>query len=108
MSSNAASSDLVLKAEGISKSFPGVRALKEVSFDLRAGGSHASCGGPGAGTSTLMKLLPGSRPHGSYEGRFEVAGGEARFASIADAGRAGIAVIYQELALVEEMTVAEN
>ena len=99
---------VVLRAEGISKSFPGVRALREVSFDLRAGEIHAICGENGAGKSTLIKLLSGIHAHGSYEGRFEVGGEEARFGSIADAGRAGIAVIYQELALVEEMTVAEN
>jgi len=99
---------VVLKAEAISKSFPGVQALKEVSFDLRAGEIHALCGENGAGKSTLIKLLSGIHPLGSYEGRFEVGGEEARFGSIADAGRAGIAVIYQELALVDEMTVAEN
>ena len=104
----ATTGDVVLKAEGISKSFPGVRALREVSFDLRAGEVHALCGDNGAGKSTLIKLLSGIHPHGSYEGRFEVGGTEARFGSISDAGRAGIAVIYQELALVEEMTVAEN
>jgi D-xylose transport system ATP-binding protein len=98
----------VLRAEAISKSFPGVQALREVSFDLRAGEIHALCGENGAGKSTLIKLLSGIHPHGSYEGRFEVGGEEARFGSIADAGRAGIAVIYQELALVDEMTVAEN
>lgn len=99
---------IILRAEAISKSFPGVQALKEVSFDLRAGEIHALCGENGAGKSTLIKLLSGIHPHGSYEGRFEVAGEEARFGSIAEAARAGIAVIYQELALVDEMTVAEN
>lgn len=99
---------VVLRAEGISKSFPGVKALREVSFDLEAGEIHALCGENGAGKSTLIKLLSGIHPHGSYEGRFDVEGKEARFGSIADAAAAGIAVIYQELALVEEMTVAEN
>jgi D-xylose transport system ATP-binding protein len=108
MNADLATGDVVLKAEGISKSFPGVQALREVSFDLRAGEVHALCGENGAGKSTLIKLLSGIHPHGSYEGRFAVGEEEARFASIADAGRVGIAVIYQELALVEEMTVAEN
>jgi D-xylose transport system ATP-binding protein len=102
------SSRVILEADHITKRFPGVVALKDVSFDLREGEIHALCGENGAGKSTLIKLLSGIHPHGSYEGRFSVAGEEARFQSIADAGRAGIAVIYQELALVEEMTVAEN
>ena len=98
----------MLSAHQITKRFPGVVALKGVSFDLREGELHALCGENGAGKSTLIKLLSGIHPHGSYEGKFEVLGKEAQFASIADAGRAGLAVIYQELALVEDMTVAEN
>lgn len=98
----------LLAAHRITKKFPGVTALREVSFDLQAGEIHALCGENGAGKSTLIKLLSGIHPHGSYEGRFEVNGEEARFAGISDAAQAGIAVIYQELALVEEMTVAEN
>src|ERR1043166_8052577 len=99
---------VVLKAEKIVKKFPGVVALKEVSFDLRAGEIHALCGENGAGKSTLIKLLSGIHGHGSYEGDFFVNGQAARFRSLADAERAGIAVIYQELALVNDMTVGEN
>ena len=99
---------MILRAENITKRFPGVTALKEVSFDLKAGEIHALCGENGAGKSTLIKLLSGIHPHGSYEGRFEVNGTEAKFETIKDAEKAGLAVIYQELALVEEMTVAEN
>ncbi|WP_395740360.1 sugar ABC transporter ATP-binding protein [Prosthecobacter sp.] len=99
---------MILRAQNITKRFPGVTALKDVSFDLQAGEIHALCGENGAGKSTLIKLLSGIHPHGSYEGRFEVSGEEARFFTIKDAEKAGIAVIYQELALVEEMTVAEN
>lgn len=99
---------MILRAENITKRFPGVTALKDVSFDLREGEIHALCGENGAGKSTLIKLLSGIHPHGSYEGRFEVNNTEAQFATIKDAEHAGIAVIYQELALVEEMTVAEN
>ena len=99
---------MLLAARSITKKFPGVTALNEVSFDLREGEIHALCGENGAGKSTLIKLLSGIHPHGSYEGRFDANGEEARFSGIADAARAGIAVIYQELALVEEMTVAEN
>lgn len=99
---------MILSAQHLTKKFPGVVALKDVSFDLQAGEIHALCGENGAGKSTLIKLLSGIHSHGSYEGRFEVGGQEARFHSISDAARAGIAVIYQELALVNEMTVAEN
>lgn len=99
---------MILRAQNITKRFPGVTALKDVSFDLREGEIHALCGENGAGKSTLIKLLSGIHPHGSYEGVFEVNGREAQFATIKDAESAGLAVIYQELALVEEMTVAEN
>ncbi len=98
----------LLTARGITKKFPGVTALRDVSFDLRPGEIHALCGENGAGKSTLIKLLSGLHPHGSYEGTLTVAGQPAHFHGIADAQRAGLAVIYQELALVEEMTVAEN
>lgn len=99
---------MILRAQNITKRFPGVTALKDVSFDLRDGEIHALCGENGAGKSTLIKLLSGIHPHGSYEGSFDVSGEEAKFATIKDAEKAGLAVIYQELALVEEMTVAEN
>jgi D-xylose transport system ATP-binding protein len=98
----------VLFAHRITKRFPGVMALKEVSFDLRSGEVHAVCGENGAGKSTLIKLLSGIYPHGSYEGELRIDDRPAQFESIADAARAGLAVIYQELALVDEMTVAEN
>jgi len=98
----------ILQARKITKRFPGVVALKDVSFDLQPGEIHALCGENGAGKSTLIKLLSGIHPHGSYEGELVVNGAEARFSSISDASKAGLAVIYQELALVEEMTVAEN
>ncbi len=99
---------MLLTAHHLTKRFPGVTALKDVSFDLREGEIHALCGENGAGKSTLIKLLSGIHPHGSYEGKFEVNGVEACFETIKDAEKAGLAVIYQELALVEEMTVAEN
>jgi len=99
---------VVLRAEKIVKKFPGVVALKDVSFDLRAGEIHALCGENGAGKSTLIKLLSGIYPHGSYEGDLFINGQPAKFRSLAGAERAGIAVIYQELALVNDMTVGEN
>ncbi|HEX5175970.1 MAG TPA: sugar ABC transporter ATP-binding protein [Chthoniobacteraceae bacterium] len=98
----------LLAARNITKRFGGVIALRDVSFDLRAGEIHALCGENGAGKSTLIKLLSGIHPHGSYEGELLIDARPAHFNSIADAQRAGLAVIYQELALVDEMTVAEN
>ena len=97
-----------LEVRGLTKTFPGVTALDAVSFDLGAGEVHALCGENGAGKSTLIKVLSGIHPHGSYEGEILVDGRPAAFASIADAENAGIAVIYQELALIGGMTVAEN
>jgi D-xylose transport system ATP-binding protein len=98
----------IFSARNITKRFSGVLALRDVSFDLRAGEIHALCGENGAGKSTLIKLLSGIHPHGSYDGELFIDDQPARFSSIADAQRAGLAVIYQELALVDEMTVAEN
>src|SRR5881396_3004938 len=99
---------VVLQAENITKKFPGVVALKDVSFNVRAGEIHGLCGENGAGKSTLIKLISGIYPYGSYEGDFFVHGQLAEFRSLADAQNAGIAVIYQELALVNDMTVGEN
>jgi D-xylose transport system ATP-binding protein len=98
----------ILQARNITKKFPGVIALRDVSFDLRPGEIHALCGENGAGKSTLIKLLSGLHPYGSYDGELLVDGQPARFHGIADAERAGLAVIYQELALIDEMSVAEN
>src|SRR3954470_19408487 len=98
----------LLEARAITKRFPGVTALRNVSFDLQPGEIHALCGENGAGKSTLIKLLSGLHPSGSYEGELLLDGHLAQFRSIVDAERAGISVIHQELALVDEMTVAEN
>src|SRR5436190_6675287 len=98
----------LLEARSLTKKFPGVVALKGVDFDLRSGEVHALCGENGAGKSTLIKLLSGIHPHGSYEGELRVDGRAAAFRSIRDAEAAGIAVITQELALVDELSVAEN
>jgi D-xylose transport system ATP-binding protein len=97
-----------LEARQVTKTFPGVKALSEVSFDLKPGEIHALCGENGAGKSTLIKVLSGIHPHGSYSGEILVDGHASSFKTVADAEAAGIAVIYQELALVPEMTVAEN
>lgn len=98
----------VLRTERLVKRFPGVVALKGVTFDLREAEIHALCGENGAGKSTLIKTLSGLYPAGIYEGQILLDDQPSEFRGIADAGKAGIAVIYQELALVGEMTVAEN
>lgn len=98
----------LLHMQAITKDFPGVRALDNVSFEVYPGEIHALCGENGAGKSTLIKILGGVYPSGTYEGQLRINGNAQRFHSVRDAERAGIAVIHQELALIPEMTVAEN
>jgi D-xylose transport system ATP-binding protein len=97
-----------LEARGVSKHFGGVKVLDDVDLDVRASEVHAVCGENGAGKSTLIKVFSGVHPFGSYGGTIRVDGREARFGSPRDARHAGIAVIHQELALVEGMSVTEN
>src|SRR5215813_10729944 len=98
----------LLEMRSISKVFPGVKALDGVTFDLNAGEIHALVGENGAGKSTLIKILAGVYPYPDYGGEIVLEGSERRFSSIRDAEKAGIAVIYQELSLVKELSVAEN
>jgi D-xylose transport system ATP-binding protein len=98
----------ILEARGITKRFGSVTALRDVTFDLRAGEVHALCGENGAGKSTLIKTLSGIHPAGSYDGQLVMEGKPVAFKSTKDAEANGLAVIYQELALVPEMSVAEN
>jgi ABC-type sugar transport system ATPase subunit len=98
----------LLEMRNITKSFPGVKALDGVSFDLNQGEIHALVGENGAGKSTLIKILAGVYPHPEYGGEIFLDGAERRFANVRDAENARIAVIYQELSLVKEMSVAEN
>jgi D-xylose transport system ATP-binding protein len=98
----------ILRVSHLTKEFPGVIALQDVSFDLQEGEVHALCGENGAGKSTLIKVLSGIHPARSYQGTIELNGQPVQFQNIADAQKAGIAVIYQELALIREMTIAEN
>lgn len=97
-----------LEMRNIAKTFPGVRALDGVSLDLQPGQIHALVGENGAGKSTLMKILGGVYPHPDYGGEILIDGEVQKFSGVSDAARAGIAVIYQELSLVKEMTVGEN
>ncbi|HSV56905.1 MAG TPA: sugar ABC transporter ATP-binding protein [Magnetospirillaceae bacterium] len=100
--------DPILEMRNITKTFPGVKALSEVSFRVAVGEIHCLVGENGAGKSTLMKVLSGVHPHGSYEGDIFLRGKLQRFRGIADSERAGIGIIYQELALVPEMTIYDN
>ncbi|MFN4129872.1 MAG: ATP-binding cassette domain-containing protein, partial [Paracoccaceae bacterium] len=98
----------LLEMRGISKLFPGVRALDQVNLSVKAGEIHAICGENGAGKSTLMKVLSGVYPHGSYEGDIVYDGETLAMKSIADSEARGIIIIHQELALVPLLSIAEN
>ncbi|WP_313558941.1 xylose ABC transporter ATP-binding protein [Ruminiclostridium cellobioparum] len=101
-------SEYILEMKNITKEFPGVRALDDVTFKVKKGEIHALCGENGAGKSTLMKVLSGVYPTGTYTGEIIVKGSTQSYSGIKDSERAGIAIIYQELALVKQMSVCEN
>src|SRR5690242_743175 len=98
----------MLDMRGVSKSFAGVQALSDVNFTVDAGQIHALVGENGAGKSTLMKVLSGVYPHGDYEGAIIFDGAERRFRDINDSEALGIIIIHQELALIPQMSIAEN
>ncbi|NLM75164.1 MAG: sugar ABC transporter ATP-binding protein [Clostridiaceae bacterium] len=98
----------ILEMRNISKEFPGVKALDNVNFKVKEGEIHCLVGENGAGKSTLMKVLSGVYPYGTYEGDIIINGEVQKYMGIADSEAAGIAIIYQELALVPEMTIYEN
>jgi len=99
-------SDELLKLENVSKSFPGVQALDRVSLDVRPGEVHALIGENGAGKSTLMRILAGAEIPDT--GRIAFEGKEVHFRTPLDAQRAGVGIVYQELSVFPNMTVAEN
>src|ERR1043165_1929254 len=98
----------LLEMKSITKSFPGVKALDGVTFDLEAGEIHALVGENGAGKSTLIKILAGVYPYPEFGGEIVLGGAARRFANVRDSETNGIAVIYQEMSLVKDLSVAEN
>ncbi|MFN3662822.1 multiple monosaccharide ABC transporter ATP-binding protein [Yoonia sp.] len=99
---------ILLEMRAITKEFPGVKALDQVSLSVEEGEIHALVGENGAGKSTLMKVLSGVYPHGSYSGDIVYDGQVQTFGGIRDSEAKGIIIIHQELALVPLLSVAEN
>ena len=100
------SEQYLLEMKGISKSFPGVKALQDVSLQLKAGEVHALLGENGAGKSTLIKVLGGI--YHAEEGEIYIDGKKVEIDGVVAARHAGISIVHQELVLVPYMTVAEN
>jgi putative multiple sugar transport system ATP-binding protein len=94
--------------QGITKEFPGVRALDDVNLNVHTGSIHAICGENGAGKSTLMKVLSGVYPYGTYDGKIIYMGQEMKFKNIKESEHAGIAIIHQELTMIPELSITEN
>lgn len=101
-------SEYILEMNDISKEFTGVKALSNVNFKVKKGEIHCLIGENGAGKSTLMKVLSGVYPYGTYQGDIVFEGEIQQFNKISDSVKAGIGIIYQELALFPDLTVYEN
>ncbi|MBB2943630.1 putative multiple sugar transport system ATP-binding protein [Actinoplanes lutulentus] len=98
----------ILEMRGITKTFPGVKALSDVTLSVSRGEVHAICGENGAGKSTLMKVLSGVYPYGTYDGDIVFEGEVSRFKTVRDSEELGIVIIHQELALSPYLSIAEN
>ena len=98
----------LLEIRHVTKAFPGTRALDNVSLDVRPGEILGLCGENGAGKSTLVKIISGVYPYGTYEGELFFRGEPLRLTGTRDSEAKGISIIHQELALVPQLTVAEN
>lgn len=101
-------SDIILEMKGITKIFPGVKALDNVNLKVREGEIHALCGENGAGKSTLMKVLSGVYPHGTYTGDILFKGNTCEFKGTKQSEELGIVIVHQELALIPYLSIAEN
>ncbi|BDZ45714.1 multiple monosaccharide ABC transporter ATP-binding protein [Naasia aerilata] len=100
--------DNILEMRSITKTFPGVKALQDVTLEVERGEIRAICGENGAGKSTLMKVLSGVYPHGTYDGDIVFEGEVLELHSIRDSEAKGIVIIHQELALSPHLSIAEN
>jgi len=100
--------EVILEMRNITKTFPGVKALDNVSFTVKQGEIHALVGENGAGKSTLMNVLSGVYPYGSYTGEIYFQGQECRFQDIHHSEELGLVIIHQELALVPFLSITEN
>jgi putative multiple sugar transport system ATP-binding protein len=101
-------SNSILEMNNITKTFPGVKALDDVTLKVERGEIHAICGENGAGKSTLMKVLSGVYPFGSYSGDIVYEAETRKFSNISDSEAEGIVIIHQELALSPHLSIAEN
>ncbi|MDR2718592.1 MAG: sugar ABC transporter ATP-binding protein [Treponema sp.] len=100
--------DYILEIENLTKEFPGVRALENVSLKVKKGEIHSICGENGAGKSTLMSCISGVYPKGDYEGKVFFKGRETNYHSVKDSEKEGLAIIHQELALSPYLSIYEN
>ena len=101
-------SNSILEMKNITKTFPGVKALDDVTLTVERGEIHAICGENGAGKSTLMKVLSGVYPFGTYSGEIIYENELKKFSNISDSEEDGIVIIHQELALSPHLSIAEN
>lgn len=101
-------SDVILEMRNITKTFPGVKALDNVTFSVKRGEIHALVGENGAGKSTLMNVLSGVYPYASYEGEIYFEGNECRFQNISQSEEVGLVIVHQELALIPYLSITEN
>jgi len=98
----------ILEMNQITKIFPGVKALENVNLRVEEGEIHGLIGENGAGKSTLMKVLSGVHPYGAYDGNIVYNGNTCEFKNINESEEEGIVIVHQELALIPELSIAEN